>query len=207
MKLFDLDGPIYKFMTALTNVFLLSLCWLVGSILIVTIGVSTVALFDVTLRMVDDEEGYVVKQFIKAYKQNLKQGLLLGIITLVCSYVIYLDVQILKALTEGSIILMIVAIVTIFVFVCSLVYAFALTARYENSVPRILKNSFRIAMKYPGRTVGMLVVVAIEVAAFAWNLTLMFLGVLIAPACIAFTMSAFSKPIFEMIEKDNASEE
>lgn len=207
MKLFDVDGPIYRFMSSLTNVFFLSLCWFIGSIPIITIGVSTVALFDVTLRMVDDEEGYVVRQFWKAYKSNIKQGIGLSIITLLCSYIFYLDSQILKALPQGSIILMIVTIVTLFIFVFSLIYAFPLTARYENTLPNIMRNSFRISMKYFLKTIGLIVLVVLEAACFAWNLTLIFIGLLIAPACIAYTISVFAKSTFLKIEKDNKSGE
>ena len=41
---------------------------------IFTIGSTTCAAFSVTLKMVDDEEGYVGKMFIKAFKENLKQA-------------------------------------------------------------------------------------------------------------------------------------
>jgi uncharacterized membrane protein YesL len=193
-------------MSALTNVFVLSMCWLLCSIPIVTIGASTVAVFDVTLKMVDDEEGYVAKQFFKAFKANLKQGIILEIITLVCAYVVWMDFQIFNALEDGSIIVLIAGVVAAFVFIFSLAYAYPLTARYVNSVPRILKNSFRISMKYIGRTVGMIALVAIELIAFNWNLTMIFIEVLIGPACIAYTMSVFAKSIFIKIEKDNASE-
>ncbi|MGN0435753.1 MAG: YesL family protein [Wujia sp.] len=207
MKIFDVDGPIYKLMSSLTDVFVLSICWLIGSIPIVTIGVSTVALFDVTLRMVDNEEGYVGKQFFKAYKANLKQGFILGLITILCAYVIYLDVQFLGAKSQGSFVLMVMTIVTIFVFVCSLLYAYPLAARYENTIRQILRNSFRISMKYNVKTLLLIVVLVIEIAAFLWNMTTVILGILIGPACLAYTISSISKPIFKMIEKDNKSEE
>lgn len=207
MKLFDVDGPIYKLMTSITDVFILSLCWIIGSLPIVTMGVSTIALYDVTLRMVDGEEGYVGKQFFKAYKANLKQGIILGLITLFCAYVIYLDTQFLGAKTNGSIFLMIMTIVTIFVFLCSILYAYPLAARYDNTVRQFLRNSFRISMKYNVKTLILVVVLAIEVIAFMWNLTTLFLAVLIGPGCIAYTVSAMAKPIFKQIEKDNKAEE
>lgn len=207
MKLFHIDGPLYKLMSALTDMFLLSMCWFIGSLFIVTAGISTVALFDVTLRMVDNEEGYVVKQFIRAYKRNWKQGLILSVVTLVCLYVMFLYTQILHLLTEGSIMITIMAILTGYLFLCSLLYAFALCARYENTVPRILKNSARISVKYFGRTWLLLFLVAVEVMAFMWNRTLLFVGFLIGPASIAFTISLIAKDIFKKIEQDQKSGE
>ena len=37
------------------------------------------------------EEGYITKSFFKAFKENWKQGTVLWFITIVCSYIIYLD--------------------------------------------------------------------------------------------------------------------
>ena len=93
MKFFSVDGPVYRFMSSLFHVLLLNLCFLLTSIPIVTIGASAVALFDVMLRMVDDEEGYVVKQYFKAFKANWKQGVPLGILNLIAAYAVYLDFQ------------------------------------------------------------------------------------------------------------------
>lgn len=207
MKLFNVDGPLHRMMSALTDIFILSMCWMIGSLPIITAGISTVALFDVTLRMVDHEEGYVARQFIKAYKSNVKQGFLLGFITVFCFYVMFLYSQILHLLADGSIVLMIVAIVTGYLFVCSLLYAYPLTARYKNSVPRILKNSARISMKYFWQTVLLVFVVVVELITFWWNLTTLFIGILIGPALIAYTISVVAKDLFLKIEKDNASGE
>lgn len=205
MGIFHVDGPLHRMMSTLTDIFLLSMCWLLGSLPVLTVGVSTVALYDVTLRMVNHEEGYVVRQFFKAYKNNFKQGLGLGLITIFCCYVMFLYSQILHLSANGSILLMIAAIVTGYLFVISLLYAYPLLARYENTVFRTLKNSARISFKYFGRTLLLVFVVCVEMATFWWNLTLMFVGVLVGPGFIAFTISAVAKAIFLEIEKDNKS--
>lgn len=45
-------------------------------------GASTAAAFKVCLHMVDDEEGYIAKEFLKGFRENWKQGTVLGIISL-----------------------------------------------------------------------------------------------------------------------------
>jgi uncharacterized membrane protein YesL len=194
-------------MCSLTNIFLLNLCWIIGSIPLVTIGTSTVTAFSVALKMVDNEEGYIMKQFFKEYIKNLKQGIALEIITLICAYVVWMDFQLFNKLDSNPIIMLIMGIIACFIFVCSLIYAYPQAARYVNTVPNMMRNSFRISMRHCVKTLFLVIAVAVEVCAFMWNLMLMFIGVLIGPACIIYTISAVAKPIFKELEKATESGE
>jgi uncharacterized membrane protein YesL len=205
LKFFSIDSPIYKAMCAITNIFLLNLCWIIGSIPIVTAGASTIAAFDVALRMVDGEEGYIFKQFFKAYKNSLKQGIILEILTIICAYVVWLDFQIFNVVDNNPVVFLILGVLTLFLFVFSLLYAYPQAARYENTVPRILKNSFRISMKYFVRSLIIVILVILETVVFLWNTMFIFIGVIVGPACIIYTISAIAKPIFKKIEQDTAS--
>ena len=207
MKFFGIDSPIYKFMTTLTNMFLLSVCVVVGSIPVVTVGASIVAGFDVGLRMAANEEGYIVRQFWKAYKSNLKQGIPLGLIALLCAYVVYLDTQIIAKVEGVSVFFIMFAMISAAIFTFSLLYAFALTARYENTLMRMLKNSFRISMKYFVRTLGLVALLVLEILAFWWNYTTLIIGIIIGPALLILTVCMFARPLFEKIEEDNQEAE
>ncbi len=207
MKFFGIDSPLYKFMTTILNVFLLSFCVIVGSIPIVTLGASIVAGFDVGLKMVANEEGYIVRQFIKAYRNNLKQGIPLGLIVLLCTYVIYLDIEIIRKVENVSIFAIMFMMVSAAVFTFTLLYAFALTARYENTLMRILKNSFRISMKFFVRTLALVFLLVVEVLAFMWNYTTIFIGIILGPALMILTVCLFARPIFRKLEGDAASGE
>lgn len=79
----------------------LSVLWIVFSIPVITLGGATIAVFDVTLRMVDDEEGYVAHQFVKAFKQNFKTGILYGVLLLLCCYAVWLDFSLFEQI-EGN---------------------------------------------------------------------------------------------------------
>lgn len=207
MKLFSVDSPIYKFMCSLTNIFLLNMCWIIGSIPLVTIGTSTISAFSVAIKMVDNEEGYIVKQFFQEYRKNIKQGVALEIITVVCAYVIWMDFQLFNVMENNPVILLIMGVIACFIFICSLIYAYPQAARYVNTVPNILRNSFRISMRHPVKTLFLVIAVVVEVCAFLWNYMLMFIGVLIGPACIIYTISAVAKPIFKELEKSAESGE
>lgn len=202
MKFFSVDGPIYKFMSSFMQVFLLNLCFLVTSIPIVTIGASIVSMYDVMMRMVNNEEGYVVKQYFKAFKNNWKQGIPLGILNLIAVYAVYLDFALFNALEDPPIWVLIAGMLSAFYFLMIFLYAYPQVARYQNKLWIIMRNSFRIAIKYFGWTVLMIVIAALEIALFSWNVTLMFLGLLIGPGCVIYTLSAFMMIVFRKLEKE-----
>jgi len=208
MKAFSIDGPIYKFMTAISSAFLLTLCWLVGTLigLGTTIGVSTVACCDVGLKMVEGKEGYIVRQYIQAYKKNLRQGIPLGIIALVAFYTVYLDFEIFIKIENASIFLLMWGFLSCAIFFCCFVYAFPLCARYENTLMNTIKNSFRISIRYYGRTVLMAICIVVVILAFQWNLTTMLIGLIIGPAAIVTIICGFSMPIFRKIQKQNTED-
>ena len=115
---FSIDSPFYKFMNRLLDMLKLNVMWLLCSgvaakfiiegiivlagfgsyrvfswIPLLLIGPATTAAFSITLRMVDEEEGYIAKPFLKAYRENFKDGMILGVITLIAVYALYLDFQ------------------------------------------------------------------------------------------------------------------
>ena len=62
MKFFSIEGPLYQFFSRLLDMIKLNFLWLLFSLPIITIGASTAAAFSVTLKMVDEREGYIAKQ-------------------------------------------------------------------------------------------------------------------------------------------------
>lgn len=205
MKFFSVDGALYKFISRFWDMIKLNFLWLLFSLPIVTMGAATVAVYSVTLKMVDESEGYVARQFIKAFKENWKQGIPLGLIALFCSYVVYLDFEMFNKIEGNPTILLVFGIISAFVFGMALIYAFPLSARYENTLIGTLKNSVNIATRYLLRTLVLVFVLAVEVVLFLFNQTTMIFGILIGPACIMLTISGFALYFFREIEKEPGS--
>ncbi|MBD5480283.1 MAG: DUF624 domain-containing protein [Lachnospiraceae bacterium] len=202
MKFFSVDGALYKFLTRLWDMIKLNLMWLLFSLPIVTVGAATVAAYSVTLKMVDEQEGYVARQFVKAFKENWRQGIPMGLLALFCSYVVYLDFELQRVMEGDSTMFLIFGIIAAFVFGMSFIYAFPLSARYENTLIGTLKNSVNIATRYFLRTLLLVAVLAVEVIIFIFNYTTLLIGVLIGPACIMLTISGFALHFFKEIEKE-----
>lgn len=198
---FSTDSKLYRFMSKLTDLVKLNILWLVFSIPIVTVGISTIAAYTVTLKMAEGEEGYIGHDFLKAFKENWKQGIPMSFITILCIWAVYLDFQIYRAVEENAFVFLIIGIVTAYVFLFSLLYVYPLLARYENTILNSLKNSFRISMKYFLRSLLLVVLSAVEIAVMFWNFKTMITIVIVGPALLMLTVSSFAMVIFRNLEK------
>lgn len=205
MKFFSVESPLYKFMQTLWDILKLNFMWIIFCIPIVTIGGSTIAAFSVLLRMSEDQEGNVIKDFWKAFRENWKQGIFIGLLPPICFEAVFLDFQLYNAVENGGLGILIVGCFSAYIFIFCLIYVFPLLARYDNTVINSIKNSFRIGMKFFGRTFLLLVIIAVEVLIIFWNPTTKFVGALIGPACIMYTISGVAMHIFRKIEEDPSS--
>lgn len=198
---FSTDSKLYRFMSKLTDLVKLNILWLVFSIPVVTLGISTIAAYTVALKMAEGEEGYIGRDFLKAFKENRKQGIPMSFITVLCLWVVYLDFQIYRAAEENAFVFLIIGIITAYVFVFSFLYVYPLLARYENTIVNSLKNSFRISMKYFLRSLLLVVLSAVETAVMFWNFKTMITIVIVGPALLMLTVSSFAMVIFRDLEK------
>lgn len=202
MKFFSVESPLYKFLSKFLDVVKLNFLWILFSIPVITVGASTVAAMSVALKMTDDEEGYIGKSFIKAFKENWKQGTLLWIITVIAVYAIYMDFQLFEAVDNNPIAFLIIGMVSIALAIAALLYSYPLLARYENTLINTIQNSINITRKYFGRTLFLVILLAVEYIVFNFNKTMLFFGIIAGPGFMIFTAAAFSKRIFQKIEKE-----
>lgn len=205
MKFFSIDSPLYKFLSKLMDVLKLNFLWILFSLPIITAGASTVAAMSVALKMVDDEEGYIGRSFVKAFKENWKQGTALWIITVIAVYAVYLDFQIFEGLEDNPIIFLIIGIVSLIVVISALIYSYPLLARYENKLINTIQNSLDITRKYFGRTLLLVIILGFEFLLFTFNRTMLFFAIIMGPGFAIFTIAAFSKRVFQLIEKEPGS--
>lgn len=205
MKFFSVDSPLYKFLSKLLDVIKLNFLWILFSIPIITIGASTVAAMSVALKMADDEEGYIGRSFVKAFKSNWKQGTLLWIITVIAVYAVYLDFQLFEAVEGNPVMFLIVGMVSAALAIVALLYSYPLLARYENTLPKTIQNSINISRRYFGRTILLVFVLGVEFVLFQFNNTMLFFAILMGPGFMIFTTASFSKRIFQQIEKEPGS--
>ncbi len=202
MSFFSMNSPIYRFMQKMTDILVLSLLWLLCSLPIVTIGASTTAAYYVGLKLVVNEETYISKMFFKAFLENFWQGSILGILSLFFGYVLWVNYNYCFNIASKRPIGMIVCtFIGTVIYIFSFLYAFALTARYENTIFHMIRNSFLLSLRYIVRTIIILAMVAAVLAIGLWNITTIFLFILLGPGAIVYISCAYILKIFHKTEE------
>ena len=95
-SIFSLDGPLYKFFGTFANLVIINLIAILCCLPLITAGASLTALHYVTLKMVRSEDDHIVRQFFKAFKDNIKQGILLWIPLLLLLIALCFDAWLLR---------------------------------------------------------------------------------------------------------------
>ena len=151
-------------MRAMADLLILNLISLFCSLPIITIGPVLCALFSVTLKIVRDEEGEAVRKFFSAFKENFRQGLILGLIGLFMAVVIFADgVYAFSVEGTAKTVFCIVTGIVAAIWLTYISYVFALQAHYVNDIRTHIKNAFLLAFVNPGKTILMWIILAIPV--------------------------------------------
>lgn len=158
------EGGFFGFMSRISDIVFLNLCFLLTCIPIVTAGTAFISLYAVTLKMAKNEEGYVVKSYFKAFRANLRQGLIVGILAELILAVLGYDAWVLLASKESYAAAGFFVTVAALVVVLSLIqYLFPLMARYDNPIGKSLRNAGLLAIGRLLHTVVLLVLAAVPV--------------------------------------------
>jgi len=169
-------------------------------------GIATTAAMSICMKMAKKEEGYIFRGFWKAFKANVKNGGILGMLLAVLIYFYYVNFQIHH--TKGLPFPMLIAIVITMVFgYLYFLYSFGLTARYENTIRQTLKNSLLFSIRFFPNTILMTVQMLIVLIAFAYVAKLSVLFYLLGPGIMLYTMAVRCVVVFDKYEALMAEDE
>lgn len=211
MKIFNLDSPFMQGLSRMADLLILNLIAGICCIPIVTIGASMTALHYMSLKMVRNEECYIVKGFFKSFKDNFKQATIIWLIFLVAIAIIFLDFTIMNNLGESvngvvRILITIVGVIILF----TLTFVFPTLAKFDNPVWRTIKNAFVISvLQFPKAIVMIalnIVPLAILLTSVRWAPLPLFFGLSVPAYVGAMLYNKFFKKLEEQIEAANAGE-
>lgn len=145
--LFSLDSPFNRFMTLVFDLVLINVLWMITSIPLFTLGASTTALYTVMLKRVRNNEGYVIRGFFKAFRENFRQSVPLALLFLLIAVVIVLDFLIvtrwesaLGPVMQGLCYVCAAALAAVFS------YVWPLMAKFINTNRNTLKNALILSV-------------------------------------------------------------
>lgn len=144
------DSPLMRAIGRVGDLALLNILFLLCSVPVLTIGASAAALYTVCLQIVRGEGGHIARTFFSAFARNLLQSTILTLLFLAIGAGLYLDLRVMQA--NPAMFPLVFRIGTGLVAIAAalaLSYAFALQARFENTVWRTLKNAFLLGVTHP----------------------------------------------------------
>lgn len=201
-------------MSMVADLCILNIICVVCCIPIITAGASITAMYYVTLKMVRNEEAYIVRSFFKSFKQNFKQATVINLIMLLIGVVLYVDLNVAKAMQGGvgqifHIIFMAFALIYFILFL----YVYPVLARFYNTIKNTIKNALFMAIRHLPYTVIMVLIAVcplllLLVKSYQIQSTLFVLFLLMGFALIAYCNSCFLVKIFDnYMPKEEAGQE
>ncbi len=207
-NLFGINSKFIEFMNTLADVAVLNFCFLIGCIPVITAGTSAIAAFNVALKIYDSRDNRVFRQFWRAYKDNLKNGILLTFMFAFVIYGLWLDLQLFEAVEGNPVGFVIIAIVVSAVLLLHMIYILPLEARYDGGLMQNLKNARKIGVRFFTKTLLIVVLWAVEILLFyGINDVLFVIGCIIGPMTLIMTDAGIVLPVFKELERERRAGE
>ena len=198
---FRISSPVFQFLGTLVDFTVLNLIFLASCIPVVTIGPAVCALFSVALKEVRGEHGYMVRAYLRAVKENFKSSCIMALFyfitgaVLLYNFIFWLHLN--TWITNAVLLILTFCAV---LYALSLLYAFALNARFENPVRRSLKNAVLLALSNPKQTVLLFLITAASMLLFSINPFFLFLFVLFGGSYLAYCQAFLLSKVFNKYE-------
>lgn len=132
----------------MADLMILDLIALVCCIPIITIGASMTALHYMALKIVRNEEVYIVRGFWKSFKMNFRQATVIWLIQVVVMVILALDYYIVFWNPESnpSIPVQVLFLATVIITVSIFLFIYPVLSKFDNSIAKTFKNTFLMAI-------------------------------------------------------------
>lgn len=209
-KLFDSNKLFWRGMDTIFDVFVLNSLWLLCCLPIFTIGPSTTAFFYSMINLIYGEETSVSvsKDFFRSFRQNLKQGISLGLFLSIVGIFLITDVLMChKAGTGMFTFFMTFFLIIFFLWASVTLYSFPLLAKFDRTNKNILMWAFVLSVKHLARTI--LIFLTWIFAFWSCHILhgLIFIAFGLAGECQVLIMRSVLNPYMQDVEQDTESED
>lgn len=209
MKLFDLDGPVYRAGTEVADVLILTFYWIICSLPIITVGASTTAVFYVYGKKVRGEDAYITKDFFKSFKENFVASIpvTIGIGFLWLSCALYRMILMNYGKTP-SFIFTGLALFLILEACIMTIYVFAILSRFHLKGFGVFLTAFVLSHKHLASSIIMVgIAILLQYATLVFPLMLLITPVLTIALCSFFIQKNFTLHIKAAEEAQKRSQE
>ncbi len=213
-QFFNMEGPIFTFLSKMADLLILNILFILCSIPIVTIGASLTAMSCVSLKMKDGLEGYVWKTFLKSFRDNFRQATVIWLIMALAAVVLVVDLLLTRT-SAGTIqhVVQISVYVGILLWIMFISVVFPLLSRFDNTIRNTMRNAALLAVGNAPRTLLMSAIIFGSVILTLWNAATLSYGLLVwilfGFAILSWIDAALLYPVFKRLmppEEDTGDE-
>lgn len=199
MEFFSINGKFYSFMTKVADLMILSVLWLLCSVPVVTLGVSTSALYFSVVKVIREESYKPSAAFFRAFKENFKQGTVITVAAIILTVLVTaVGTVIYRADPNPQTLQRIYTVYLVLLGVgCAWMhYLISYIARFQAPMKTVLKNSLAICFVNLPQSISMMVLFILCVVGFILTFPASVLVLLIAPALYALLTSYMVERIY-----------
>lgn len=168
LKINLFSSSFFRFFSRVADLMLLNILFLICCLPVVTIGASISALYSVSLKLVRQKDSYIAKDFFHAFRQNLKQGIVIHLILTVATVIIVTDLFVIWNIMESAAVFkglfFVMAILALLFFMAS-VYIYPMLAQFKNTLKGYFRNAAILSFKHLRYTVMFLLLAILPFAA------------------------------------------
>ena len=207
---FSLENPFAQFLFRIADLCFINIMTLICCIPIVTIGPALAAAHRSTQDIIFETGSGVVKPFFRAFKANLKQGIVVWLGSLVLAAVLFGYYLLVGALATGLLKTVLYIVLAVFGAAILLVlnFLYPMMSRYENKLAQHLRNSILLVLFHFPRGLAMVVInlcpIAFALVSFATFLDFGFFWLVFGIAFMILIQNYLMKPIFVKLEEQQA---
>lgn len=142
--MFRYDSKFWSVVGVIGDVVVVNLLFILACIPVVTIGAATSAMYSVMRKLAKKEEGYLVRDYFRTLKENLKKSTAIWMIFLILFALIIGDLTIVKSSMNDSTsfsMAMGFFLVSFLLAAAICIYALVLQSGFENTIKNTIKNA------------------------------------------------------------------
>lgn len=198
-KIFDMDNLVFRFFRIFGYVWWLNILWLICSLPLFTIGASTTALCFSCMKLREKDER-VTRNFFASFRENFGQSTLIFLIMLAVGGVLGTDI--LLGSHSDSVMgyaVRCIALALLLPYGMTLLYVFAVQARFVNPVRDTLRYAFFLALRNLSYTIVMTLLVAAVIMLNTTIVLFNYISITIGMAAVIYIFSSYYNKIFLQI--------
>lgn len=191
---FNPDNFLWRGFAYFSDFFMLTACWILCSVPLITMGSATIALYDAAAHGLRMQEPGMYRRFFRTFKKELLRGSLLTLICAAGGLLLNFSYQAVQQLAGES------HPMIVTVYFCLMLlpmgwacWVFALESRFSTSLGTLLVNGGKFMLGYLPRTI---VIVVLLVIALNVCIQLPFL-VIVMPGALVFLQSGSIEKVFK----------